>query len=145
IYALPSTSQIFEPAARSTKNGSRPKPRKARTGELTPPGMRASARANRSDEYELIGVMEYWSSGVLIQSPPLHYSITPLLQLGPGPSLTARLLAFTLRFAKRWRGSQVVRSGSAKPLFAGSIPAPASFVRRGFPEQRDLWFTCRFD
>src|SRR6478672_8397305 len=25
-----------------------------------------------------------------------------------------------------WRGSQVVRSGSAKPLFAGSIPAPAS-------------------
>ena len=25
-----------------------------------------------------------------------------------------------------WRGSQVVRSRSAKPLFAGSIPAPAS-------------------
>ena len=31
-----------------------------------------------------------------------------------------------------WRGSQVVRSRSAKPLFAGSIPAPASlnFKRR---------------
>src|SRR5439155_17056937 len=28
------------------------------------------------------------------------------------------------------RGSQVVRSRSAKPLFAGSIPAPASFRRR---------------
>src|SRR5262245_56900202 len=27
------------------------------------------------------------------------------------------------------RGSQVVRSRSAKPLFAGSIPAPASFHR----------------
>jgi hypothetical protein len=26
----------------------------------------------------------------------------------------------------KWRGSQVVRSRSAKPLFAGSIPAPAS-------------------
>ena len=26
------------------------------------------------------------------------------------------------------RGSQVVRSRSAKPLFAGSIPAPASFI-----------------
>ncbi len=33
--------------------------------------------------------------------------------------------------AKR-RGSQVVRSGSAKPLFAGSIPAPASPARRSF-------------
>jgi hypothetical protein len=29
------------------------------------------------------------------------------------------------------RGSQVVRSGSAKPLFAGSIPAPASISRAG--------------
>ncbi len=28
------------------------------------------------------------------------------------------------------RGSQVVRQRSAKPLFAGSIPAPASFARR---------------
>src|SRR6266481_2919865 len=29
----------------------------------------------------------------------------------------------------KWRGSQVVRSRSAKPLFAGSIPAPAFFRR----------------
>src|SRR5205085_9604586 len=101
MYSLPSTSQIFEPAARSTKNGSRPRPRKARTGELTPPGMRASARANSSDEYELIGVMEYWSVGVLIQSPPLHYSITPLLYYSittfrSGPFV---VIAFVLFFA----------------------------------------------
>ena len=35
------------------------------------------------------------------------------------------------------RGSQVVRSGSAKPLFAGSIPAPASFTCARF------WWTTR--
>src|SRR5262245_42140849 len=29
--------------------------------------------------------------------------------------------------SEKWRGSQVVRSRSAKPLFAGSIPAPACF------------------
>ena len=33
-------------------------------------------------------------------------------------------------FLARRRGSQVVRSRSAKPLFAGSIPAPACFCAR---------------
>src|SRR5436189_5426273 len=38
--------------------------------------------------------------------------------------------ATTILFAlAHWRGSQVVRSRSAKPLFAGSIPAPASQSR----------------
>src|SRR5207244_6202531 len=36
------------------------------------------------------------------------------------------------RSHKLWRGSQVVRSRSAKPLFAGAIPAPA-FLK--------CWFT----
>jgi hypothetical protein len=35
---LPSTSVISAPSARSTKIGSRPIERIARTGELTPPG-----------------------------------------------------------------------------------------------------------
>ena len=37
-----------------------------------------------------------------------------------------------------WRGSQVVRSRSAKPLFAGSIPAPA------FTTRSDLMDTVAF-
>jgi hypothetical protein len=43
-------------------------------------------------------------------------------------TLTGRLAAPSLPFAVERRGSQVVRSGSAKPLFAGSIPAPASSI-----------------
>src|SRR5947208_16658397 len=39
---------------------------------------------------------------------------------------------------KIWRGSQVVRSRSAKPLFAGSIPAPA------FTTRSDLMDTVAF-
>src|SRR5256885_16815048 len=74
--------------------------------------------------------MEYWSGGVMIQSPTtptLHYSICLRL----AATLTGRFGAPSLRFAVRRRGSQVVRSGSAKPLFAGSIPAPASSSQRG--------------
>src|SRR5687768_1173133 len=52
MYSLASTSQIRAPSARSTKNGSRPRPRKARTGELTPPGMRFRASANNCEERE---------------------------------------------------------------------------------------------
>src|SRR5947209_3993079 len=52
MYSLPSTSQIRAPSARSTKNGSRPNPRKARTGEFTPPGMRCNAWAKSWDESE---------------------------------------------------------------------------------------------
>jgi hypothetical protein len=44
-YRLPSTSTISAPLARSTKIGVRPIARIARTGELTPPGRRATARA----------------------------------------------------------------------------------------------------
>src|SRR5215831_10645722 len=35
------------PSARATKNGSPPTDPKARTGEFTPPGMRACARSNQ--------------------------------------------------------------------------------------------------
>ena len=41
----------------------------------------------------------------------------------------------SFRASSHWRGSQVVRPGSAKPLFAGSIPAPAS-------SQETLSSTC---
>ena|SRR5439155_5789595 len=39
------------------------------------------------------------------------------------------MLARYAHSSHKWRGSQVVRSRSAKPLFAGSIPAPASQSR----------------
>src|SRR6266404_2918189 len=52
MYSLPSTSHIFEPSARVTKNGSPPTFRKARTGEFTPPGMRFCARAKSLEDCE---------------------------------------------------------------------------------------------
>ena len=41
---------MCDPLARSTKNGSPPTPRNARTGEFTPPGMSCWARAKRESE-----------------------------------------------------------------------------------------------
>ena len=41
-----------DPCARSTKNGSPPTPRNARTGEFTPPGIRACAILKSSEERE---------------------------------------------------------------------------------------------
>src|SRR3984893_1928690 len=54
MYSFPSTSQIFAPSARSTKNGSPPTLRKARTGGLTPPGILFCAALNSLDEREPI-------------------------------------------------------------------------------------------
>src|SRR5215831_1044643 len=48
MYSLPSTSQSRAPWARAKKMGSPPTARKARTGELTPPGMLRRARAKSS-------------------------------------------------------------------------------------------------
>ena len=39
MYSLPSTSNMCEPSPRAINGGDPPTPRKARTGELTPPGM----------------------------------------------------------------------------------------------------------
>src|SRR5688572_1214777 len=47
-YSLPSTSVMRAPCARSTKKGSAPTFRNARTGEFTPPGSSVRARPNRS-------------------------------------------------------------------------------------------------
>ena len=44
MYSLPSASHSREPSARSTKKGSPPTPRNARTGEFTPPGVTSQAR-----------------------------------------------------------------------------------------------------
>src|SRR5690606_784154 len=56
MYSFPSTSHKRAPAPRSTKNGSPPTARNARTGELTPPGKSSSARANRSEDPGFIGL-----------------------------------------------------------------------------------------
>src|SRR5215211_8197375 len=45
MYRRPSVSTRYAPSPRATKNGSPPTAPNARTGELTPPGMRASARS----------------------------------------------------------------------------------------------------
>ena len=57
----------------------------------------------------------------------LHYSITPLCIDTASRRVDTLCSRITLISPKTRRGSQVVRSRSAKPLFAGSIPAPASF------------------
>ena len=46
-YCLPSASVMVQPDALVTKKGSPPTPRNARTGELTPPGIRRRARDHR--------------------------------------------------------------------------------------------------
>ena len=49
-YSLPSTSVSQAPRAERMKRGVPPTALKARTGELTPPGVTARARANRASE-----------------------------------------------------------------------------------------------
>src|SRR5213080_4423916 len=109
MYSFPSTSQILVPSARATTNGSPPTLRNARTGELTPPGMRFCAREKNSEEREVI-VLRRLCQALSIYGRRLIQ--VPLQRYCP--------------LSHHWRGSQVVRSRSAKPLFAGSIPAPAS-------------------
>src|SRR5437870_10943051 len=58
MYSFPSTSQIRTPSPRATKKGSPPTLRNARTGELTPPGMRFLASAKSLDEREVIGTQK---------------------------------------------------------------------------------------
>src|SRR3954462_15674179 len=116
MYSFPSTSQIRRPSPRATEKGSPPTLRNARTGEFTPPGMRLVARANRSAEWEVI---------LLRRSPgrPAMYLCSAL----DTSAATTILSALASR-----RGSQVVRSRSAKPLFGVSIPPPASLIPKSF-------------
>src|SRR5687767_9573735 len=50
MYARPSASHIRDPSALRMKGGEPPTALKARTGELTPPGMSRRARANSSSD-----------------------------------------------------------------------------------------------
>src|SRR3569623_2712873 len=50
MYCLPSSSKRYAPSPRLKNTGSPPTPRKARTGELTPPGMWRWACRNKSCE-----------------------------------------------------------------------------------------------
>src|SRR5579872_1520826 len=60
MYSLPSASHMREPSPRTMKGGSPPTARKARTGESTPPGIRASARfcSLRDSSKERMGRIE---------------------------------------------------------------------------------------
>src|SRR6266550_3263140 len=125
MYSVPSTSQIRAPSARATKNGSPPTLRNARTGELTPPGMRSCARVKSSDDREF--KKKHSTLNAQIGEVVEAFARRTSVYLRSALDTTA---ATTILFAlAHWRGSQVVRSRSAKPLFAGSIPAPASFHR----------------
>src|ERR1043166_2425171 len=129
MYSFPSTSQIVAPSARATKNGCPPTLRKAPPGELTPPGIRFSARENSSEEREFKGKQRR------ALNPPSQQlrrgrrrtSNAESAASTCGPRATSILSALAV-----WRDSQVVRLRSAKPLFAGSIPAPA-LVRCAVP------------
>ncbi len=54
ISSRPSAVVSVAPCAERVKNGAPPTERKARTGELTPPGMSLRARAKRSVEAEVL-------------------------------------------------------------------------------------------
>ncbi len=54
-YSVPSTSKRYGPCARSMKRGVPPTALKARTGELTPPGVTARARSSSAAEVEMSG------------------------------------------------------------------------------------------
>src|SRR4029077_917797 len=117
MYSLPSTSQIFAPFARPTKNGLLSTLRNARTGELTPPGIYFCAVLKSSDERDFKA-----KSTSNVQCPTSNTEFN-------GRKLTVRAqTGIVFPFSKR-RGSKVVRSRSENPLFAVSIPAPASFHR----------------
>ena|SRR6266496_1019441 len=128
MYLFPSTSQTRAPSERATKNGSPPTLRNARTGELTPPGMRCCARVKSSDDREF---KKKRSTLNVQRSTPKSEKLSRLSPRRASMDLRSALdtsAATTILFALApRRGSQVVRSRSAKPLFAGSIPAPASF------------------
>ena len=54
MYSLPSTSKMWEPSPRAMKRGVPPTPRKARTGEFTPPGMDSWARAKSASDCAMV-------------------------------------------------------------------------------------------
>src|SRR6266567_224163 len=66
MYFLPSASQMCAPSPRCMKSGCPPTARNARTGELTPPGMTASARLNSSSDFDIV------KSGGLQELGQLH-------------------------------------------------------------------------
>src|SRR5437660_4569862 len=54
MYSLPSASQMCAPSPRWMKSGCPPTARNARTGELTPPGITASARLNSCSDLDIV-------------------------------------------------------------------------------------------
>src|SRR6202522_4092889 len=52
MYSFPSTSKMWDPTPRAMNGGVPPTPRKARTGEFTPPGISFWAQANSSADRE---------------------------------------------------------------------------------------------
>src|SRR3954468_7253518 len=69
---LPSASNRYAPSPRSMKRGVPPTPRKARTGELTPPGIARCASAKSCSERVVVAV-------VLMECEPLFCSYQTLV------------------------------------------------------------------
>ena len=129
MYSFPSTSQIRAPSERATKNGSPPTLRNARTGELTPPGMRSCERVKSSDDREF----KKKRSTFNVQRSTFNAQIGEVAEAFATALDTTAATTILSVLAHR-RGIQVVWSRSAKPLFAGSIPAPASRYSSGLVE-----------
>src|SRR5205814_4830194 len=114
----------------------------ARTGELTPPGMRCCARVKSSDDREF---KKKPSTLNVQRSTPKSEKLSRLSPRRASMDLRSALdtsAATTILFAlAHRRGSQVVRSRSAKPLFAGSIPAPASFIGKNIGNPAEKWLS----
>src|SRR5580692_8320104 len=76
MYSLPSASKICEPCPRTMKGTSPPTERKARTGELTPPGIICSARSCSLRDISVLRAMGSpkgnWSSMVTAGSGGLQ-------------------------------------------------------------------------
>jgi hypothetical protein len=87
------------------------------------------ASKNANNEQSELGARAFTNPGKIVIALVSDPAVMTVTSLPEGFSLpfvdTSRPRAYA-RVRKIGRGSQVVRSGSAKPLFAGSIPAPAS-------------------
>ena len=105
--------QVRRPRRAATKNGSPPTDLKARTGELTPPGIRRWARANRSWERVCPWV---------------------LVCCGHGWTLAAGAPVAECRAQRnrpRWRAAATGSGASNTPLMTATRSAPASTSGRG--------------
>src|ERR1035441_286555 len=109
MYRLPSASHTCAPCPRTRNGGVPPTDRKARTGELTPPGMSRSARVCKARDLSrlraivryspfalrssLTGVQRKTEEFIRVGAEPVVRKITGIVTLGVNPSTENNLRA----------------------------------------------------